>query len=112
MSALYRMQYAGSTGNGAGAIFIGNGQILGIDIGDIRYRGKYYEEDGKMRLKGQMTAHALGARLVTGDPLAPGQSLPIDAEWPVDAKPDEIRHVTVGGRHVAVTFEKIGDIIL
>lgn len=111
MSALYKMKYAGSVEKGDGAIFIGNGQILGIDMADIRYRGKYYEEDGKIRLKGQLTASPLGARLVTGDVLPPGQSLPVDAEWPVDSQPGDIRHVTVGGRQVAVTFEKIGDII-
>ena len=111
MSALYKMTYAGGVGNGDGAIFIGNGQILGIDIGDLRYRGKYYEQGDKMRLEGQLTAPTQGGRLVTGDFLPPGKSLPIQAEWPVDAKPDEIRHATVGGRQVAVTFEKIGDII-
>ena len=111
MSALYKMKYAGSVDNGAGAIFIGNGQILGIDIGDLRYRGKYREEGSKMRLEGQLTAPKQGGRLVTGDFLPPGEALPIYAEWPVDAMPDEIRYATVGGRQIAVTFEKIGDII-
>ena len=110
MSALYKMTYGGGVGFGHGAIFIGNGQVLGIDIGDIWYEGKYWEENGQVRMQANMTAKSPDAVLVTGRHLSAGETIPIDATWPLDMEPDELHQISVAGRPVNVTLEKIGDI--
>ena len=42
--ALYSVRYVGEQGHGYGATYIGNGQILGIVLGDIVLRGTYSEK--------------------------------------------------------------------
>jgi hypothetical protein len=68
MSALYIMRYVGLTGTGAGAVYVGKGKILGVDITGGKIEGTYTEEAG--RLKGQvvMLAPRGGGTLVTGRP--------------------------------------------
>jgi hypothetical protein len=39
MSALYTMQYQGHVGSGGGAIYIGKGIVLGVDVSGARYNG-------------------------------------------------------------------------
>ena len=41
MSALYQMRYQGVAGNGHGAMYIGKGVVVGIDISGARYNGTY-----------------------------------------------------------------------
>lgn len=110
MSALYKMTYGGEASTGQGAIFIGNGKILGIDIGDIWYEGEYWEENGSVRMQAKMTAKSPGAILVTGRCLSVGETIPIDATWPVEMEPGELHQISVAGRPVNLTLQKIGDI--
>jgi hypothetical protein len=56
MSALYAMNYVGQTGTGGGAVYVGNGKIVGIDVGNLRYNGTYTEQAG--RLKGSVMLSA------------------------------------------------------
>ena len=58
MRALYVMNYLGSTGIGAGVLYIGNGQILGTDVGLSRYEGTYVEDGGRIRGTATITATA------------------------------------------------------
>ena len=113
MKALYTMQYVGQEGTGAGALYVGGGIVLGVDIANCRYNGTYVEERG--RLIGTASLSAPTDReagpLVTGAVLGPGESIPLKVDWPEgdldDGKP---RTLSVAGREIAVVFSKIGDI--
>lgn len=109
MSALYAMRYLGQTGVGAGAIYIGKGKIAGMDVGGGRYDGSYTEAGG--RLKGNATLSApSGATLVTGQQMAAGSKIPLSVDWPAAFADGAAQSITVAGRPVQVTFEKISDI--
>jgi len=49
VSALYAMNFVGMGGTGGGAVYVGNGKIVGIDAGNLRYSGTYIEEGGRMK---------------------------------------------------------------
>jgi hypothetical protein len=109
MSALYVMRYLGQSGIGMGAIYIGKGKIAGVDVANGRYLGSYTEENG--RLKGQATLSLpTGGSLVTGQQLPPGASIRLAADWPLNFGNGQAQQLTVEGRPVQVTFEKIADI--
>jgi hypothetical protein len=109
MSALYAMNYVGATGTGGGAVYVGNGKILGIDVGNLRYNGTYTEQGG--RLKGTVALMApTGGTLVTGAQLPAGSRLGLTLDWPTNFADGKPQVVTIEGRQAHVTFEKIGDI--
>ena len=114
MKALYAMQYAGHESAGAGALYVGDGFVLGVDIGGCRYEGSYTESGGRLRGRATISApHSGTATLVTGQVLQPGQSIPLDVDWPLvdgELADGETRALSVAGREVLVTFEKVGDI--
>lgn len=109
MSALFAMRYVGQSGLGAGAVVIGNGKIVGIDGANGRYHGSYTEQNGRMRGTVNLSIPG-GGILVTGQQLPDGQQIQFAADWPVNLADGKPRQLTVAGRTVAVTFEKIGDI--
>jgi len=43
------MNFVGMGGTGGGAVYVGNGMIVGIDAGNLRYSGTYIEEGGRMK---------------------------------------------------------------
>ena len=50
MSALYVMRYVGGTGNtGVGAISIGEGAIVGVEVQNGRYHGTYTNHEGRVK---------------------------------------------------------------
>ncbi|MHB1100527.1 MAG: hypothetical protein ACYC1L_00710 [Alphaproteobacteria bacterium] len=109
MSALYVMNYLGSTGVGIGAIYVGKGTIVGADAGGGRYSGTYVEANG--RLKGTFyLSMPNGGQLVTGQQVPPGTKLPISADWPSNFANGQPQQVVVSGNPVQVTLEKVGDI--
>lgn len=110
MSALYAMRYVGQSGLGVGAIYIGKGSIVGVDAANIRFSGTYTEDGGRIKASLQMTAPAGGSPLVTGGTLAEGQSVPLTADWPANFADGSSQAISVMGRQVQVSFEKIGDI--
>ena len=110
MSALYVMRYMGEFATGAGALYIGKGVVVGVDTGNIRYRGTYTQSEGRLRAEVTMTAAAGGSTLVTGATLAAGQPLQITADWPEDFANGTAQQISVGGRQIPVMFEKVGDI--
>ena len=115
MKALYAMQYAGQESAGVGALYVGDGFVLGVDIGGCRYEGSYTESGGRLRGQATMSAPDNGtATLVTGQELEPGQSILLEVDWPfVDGElaDGEPRALSVAGLEVLVTFEKVGDIL-
>ena len=110
MSALYVMRYMGQSDTGAGALYIGKGIVVGVDAGNIRYRGTYTQSEGRLRADVTMTAATGGSTLVTGDSLAAGQSLQITADWPEDFADGTDQKISIAGRQVSVVFEKVDDI--
>ena len=110
MSALFIMRYVGAEGVGAGVLYVGHGVLLGADQGNGRYTGTYTQEDGRLRGEATLTAGPGDADLVTGRPLAQGQSIALQADWPAHFWDGSPQHINVAGQSVAVTFEKIGDL--
>ena len=109
--ALYIMEYAGSTGDaGAGVLYIGNGQVIGADIGRLRYKGSYTVEEGRVKVEASLTATQTTSWLVTGATVQAGQSVRITADWPMNFGSGELLQATVGGQPVTVRLEKVGDI--
>jgi hypothetical protein len=108
-SALYAMTFAGKSDFGGGAVYIGNGKVSGMDAGNLRYRGTCIERDGRLKLDVVVTAPT-GATLVTGDQVPPGTKLQLTADWPADFRDGQHLEITVAGKPVTVSFEKIDDI--
>jgi hypothetical protein len=109
MSALYAMNYVDQTGTGGGAVYIGNGKIVGIDVGNVRYNGSYSEQGD--RLRGTVSLYApTGGTLVTGAEVPAGSKLTLILDWPSNFSDGKPQPVTIEGRPVHVVMEKIGDI--
>lgn len=108
MGALYIVRYSGQASTGFASIYIGNGKIVGVDVGNGRYHGTYTEAAGRLKGTIQMTTGENGV-LVTGASFPRGTILTLNVDWPSDFANGTPQVVTVGGRPVQATFEKIGD---
>ena len=111
MNAFYLMRYVGTAGQGAGAIYIGKGIIVGVDVVGAKYDGSYSEKSGRLKGEVRLTAPTSGSHLVTGQTVEGGQSFVLKFDLPPDfanGRPQVI--IGVGGRPVQVTFEKIKDL--
>lgn len=108
-SALYAITYSGSASFGGGAIFIGNGKIVGIDVGNMRYHGNYTIEGMRLKAKATMSAPT-GGTLVTGQQLPAGTKLQLTADWPIDFANGAQQTIMVEGRPVQVVFEKLDEV--
>lgn len=109
MSALYKMTYAGASDVGAGVLYIGNGKIVGIDVGDMRYSGTYTDLNGSIDATVKLSAPT-GGTLVTGQQLPAGTILELKAKWPSNFANGQPQPITVAGRPVQVVLEKIDNI--
>ncbi|MBB4263101.1 hypothetical protein [Bradyrhizobium sp. CIR3A] len=109
MSALYAMNFAGMGGAGGGAVCVGNGKIVGIDAGNLRYSGTYIEQGG--RIKGTVDLYApTGGTLVTGTQVPADSRWSLTLDWPANFSDGKPQVLMVEGSPVHVTLEKIGDI--
>jgi len=109
MSALYAMHFVGKGGRGGGAVYVGNGKIVGIDVGNLRYTGTFTEQDG--RLQGTVDLYApTGGTLVTGAQVPAGSRWSIALDWPADFADGSLQALVVQGSPVHVVFEKVADI--
>lgn len=109
MAALYEMHYLGQTGVGGGAIYVGNGQIAGVDVGGGRYHGTYTESGGRIRGTATLTS-AVDMPLVTGQQVPAGTQIPLTVDWPSNFADGNAQAINVAGRPVQVTFQKIADL--
>ena len=109
MSALYVMRYVGGTGNtGVGAIYIGKGTIVGVDVQNGRYHGTFTDHEG--RVKATVVCPRQKVSRCDRHQVAPGTTVPLTADWPADFANGQPQQIMVQGRPVQVTFEKIGDV--
>jgi hypothetical protein len=107
--ALYAMNYVGQTGTGGGAVYVGDGKIVGVDVGNLRYHGSYTEQSG--RLKGTVALTApTGGTLVIGAQLPSGSQIALTIDWPAHFDDGKPQPIMIEGRPVHVIFEKVGDI--
>jgi hypothetical protein len=108
MSALYQMRYQGVAGNGHGSMYIGKGVVVGIDISGTRCHGTYIASAAT--IDGTATLTSAGGALVTGQNLPAGGTVPITFSLPARFDDGKYYPITVGGKPVGVSFNKIGDI--
>ena len=97
MSALYQMRYQGVAGNGHGAMSIGKGVVVGIDISGARYHGTYTLSG--TTLNGTATLTSAGGALVTGQDVPAGGTVPITFSLPAGFD-DGFHDVRVGHRNL------------
>ncbi len=109
MSALYAIRFLGQVGIGMGAVYIGKNIIAGIDVAGGKYDGSYAERNGRL-IANLTLSFPMGGHLVTGQQLPPGSVVPLSADWPTDFANGQPQTISVLGRTVQVTFEKIKDI--
>lgn len=108
MSALYQMRYNGVAGAGHGAVYIGKGKVVGVDITGARYLGTFVNQGSN--LSGTVTLISAGGALVTGKQTPAGTQVPITFSLPPNFANGQFQTVTVGGQPVQVAFDKIGDV--
>jgi len=108
-AAMYAMSFVGLASTGAGAIFVGNGKIIGIDVGNLRYNGTYTEQGGRMKGTVAMYAPTAGT-LVNGVAVPAGSRWNLTLDWPFDFADGKPQLITMDGTPVQVAFEKIGDV--
>ncbi|MPZ29574.1 MAG: hypothetical protein GEV13_01015 [Rhodospirillales bacterium] len=109
MSALYQMRYQGVTGVGHGAVYVGKGVVVGVDVTGARYKGTY-ATGANGGLNGTVTLISAGGVLVTGQPIPAGTTVPIILALPANFGNGAFHTVSVGGNPVQVAFDKIDDI--
>ncbi len=107
--ALYVMRFLGQANFSRGVLYIGHGVISGADANDVIFDGTYEDADGLFMAKAVMSVPS-GAELVTGLSVAPGQSIAVMAEWPLDFANGEPRQIMVANSPVTVTLHKIRDL--
>ena len=95
MSALYQMRYQGVAGNGHGAMYIGKGVVVGIDISGARFNGTYTLSG--TTIDGTATLTSAGGALVTGQDVPAGGTVPITFSLPAGFD-DGQYHQVVGRR--------------
>lgn len=108
MSALYQMRYQGVAGNGHGSMYIGKGVLVGIDISGTRCHGTY--TSSAATIDGTATLTSAGGALVTGQNVAAGGTVPVSFSLPAGFDDGKYHQISVGGKPVGVSFNKIGDI--
>lgn len=110
MSALYTMRYVGQHEAGAGAIYIGRGVIVGVDVVGGRYKGVYTEADGRIKADVELTVPPYNVTLVTGITLPAGHKLALLGDWPSAFADGSPHRINIAGWEVSVVLDKIGDV--
>lgn len=109
-AALYAVKYHGVADSGGAVLYIGNGIITGMDVGEFKYDGSYsIPTSEKLAGTVQITASTDGT-LVTGANMKAGQSIAVPFEIPGNFGNGQRLSFNVGGRDVAATFQKIRDL--
>lgn len=105
VSALYAMSLVGMGGTGGGTVYVGNGKIVGVGAGNLRYRGTYIEQGG--RIKGTVNLYApTGGTLVTGAQVPADSRWSLTLDWPANFSDGKPQAPIVEGRQVHIVMEK------
>jgi hypothetical protein len=107
MSALYQISYQGIAGTGHGALYIGRGVVVGVDVAGGRYKGTYSDKMGA--IAGSVKLTSSGAGLVTGQVVPAGTQVQITFDLPQNFA-NGVHKVVVAGQPVQVRFDKVDDI--
>lgn len=108
-AGLYLVRYKGY-GIGAAVIYVGHGNIIGMDSGEIRYDGHYVEgEDARLVGTVSLTTKDR-ATLVTGQTITHQDSVRIGIDLPSDFARGGMFPIVVGHMRVLATFEKLADL--
>ena len=110
IKGLYVIEFGTELAIGGGVLYIGDGEVYGVDATRVRYEGTYVEEGDRFKAKIAITAGTPGAQLVTGTALPTGRSVAVIADLPRDFGNGDPHPVAVSGQEVLVTLEKIFDI--
>jgi len=97
-----------SPASGVGAIYIGEGIILGMDQNGGRYHGTYVQRGDRIMGSALLT-FPQGGTLVTGIKMLPGWKVVLATNWPADLANAGELELDVMQDMVHVSFEKIGD---
>lgn len=91
-------------------LYVGNGIIVGIDNGLVRYDGQYQEmPDGSLQGVVHLTVRQ-PTQLITGGILQPGVAAPINFRLPPNFANGQVFQFNLGGDMVATRFEKLRDL--
>lgn len=109
-AGLYQVMYEGAFERGGAVLYIGNGIIAGMDVGEIFYDGTYKTEADET-LAGNMalTATTNGA-LVTGNTILAGQSVSVPFVLPSSFANGQPFQFNIAGRAISATFRKLKDL--
>jgi hypothetical protein len=112
MGTLYAMTFSSEPpkppASGVGAIYIGEGIILGMDQNGGRYHGTYVQRGDRIMGNALLT-FPQGGTLVTGLKMKPGWKVVLATNWPADLANAGQLELDVMQDMVQVSFEKIGD---
>lgn len=110
MSALYVLRLAGRPGCCVGAVYLGRGVVVGVDVAGIRYSGTCERSPQGIRFSVIADAPASGAILTTGRFFPPGETAVISGLIPDDFETGASFDVQLLGASIAVALDKIGDV--
>jgi hypothetical protein len=111
MSALFIMRYAGTGRKTAGALYWGDGIIIGVDDGGAKYDGNYCEIEGRMQGAMTITVPSGCETLVTGRGVRGPASVDLTFDFPADFDNGQPNIMAiVGGAVVRATFERIKNV--
>jgi len=91
---------------GGGTVYVGNGTIVGVGAGNLRCRGTYIEQGG--RIKGTVNLYAPTG--VTGAQVPADSRWSLTLDWPANFSDGKPQALMVEGRQVHIVMEKIDDI--
>lgn len=110
MHGIYIAYFTGSVGNSIGIFYVADGQLVGADIGGVKYDGKFSIADDGLHGTIEFTIPA-GGTLITGHS---GGSEPTRVEFPITLPPDFTSGSTISLQTptgpVNARFEKIRDL--
>lgn len=107
MASLYYVRFAGETGRGDGAMYVGNGVVAGFDTAGGRYMGTYIEQWGRFRATVSFSMPG-GGEMVTGLQVSSGTSIPLSVDWPANFANGH-QEIIIQGKPVTMTLEKMND---
>jgi len=110
MSALYVLRLADRPGCCVGAVYLGRGVVVGVDVAGIRYSGTCERLPEGIRFHVIAGAPASGAILASGRFFPPGEDTTITGLIPNDFETGASFDVRLLGASVTVSLDKIGDV--